>query len=70
MSNINRGVLLPLLSAIALFVKEAFGYEISTELIDMSANIILYLIMAAGLFMNFKNKKPEQKKEDVEEYYH
>ncbi|MDQ0062396.1 hypothetical protein J2T14_004596 [Paenibacillus harenae] len=69
MSNINKGILIPLLSAIALFVKEAFGYEISTELIDMSANIILYLIMAAGLFMNFKKKKDVQK-DDTEAYYH
>lgn len=71
MSNINKGILIPLLSAIALFIKEAFGYEISTEIIDMASNIILYLIMAAGLFMNFKKKKPPtQQNEDVEGYYH
>lgn len=71
MSNINKGILIPLLSAIALFIKEAFGYEVSTEIIDMASNIILYLIMAAGLFMNFKKKKPaSEEKEEVEGYYH
>lgn len=69
MSNINKGILIPLLSAIALFIKEAFGYEIPAEYIDMAANIILYLLMAAGLFMNFK-KKDAPKSEDKEAYYH
>lgn len=71
MSNINKGILVPLLSAIALFAKEAFGYEVPTETIDMAANIILYLVMAAGLFMNFKKKKPaEQQNEEMGKYYH
>lgn len=69
MSNINKGILIPLLSAIALFIKEAFGYEIEAEYIDMAANIILYVLMAAGLFMNFK-KKDAPKTEDKEAYYH
>lgn len=69
MSNINKGILLPLLSAIALFVKEAFGYEIEAEYIDMAANIILYLFMLIGIFMNFK-KKEAPKTEDKEAYYH
>lgn len=71
MSNINKGILIPLLSAIALFIKEAFGYEVSTEIIDMASNIILYLIMAAGLFMNFKKKKPaDEEDKEMGRYYH
>lgn len=72
MSNINKGILLPLLSAIALFVKQAFGYEIPEEYIDMGANIILYGIFFVGLFMNFKKKdKPaEELKQTGKEISH
>ena len=56
MKKINKALLLPLLSAIALFVKEAFGYNISDELVNTAADIILYLIMFAGLFIHPKKK--------------
>lgn len=63
MSNINKGILLPLLSALALFVKQVFGYEIADELINTIADVILFVLMMAGIFI-----KP--KKEKVEEFYH
>lgn len=69
MSNINKAILLPLLSAIALFAKQAYGYEVPDEWINMAADIILYLIMFAGLFIKPKKEK-EQPKEDNEAYYH
>lgn len=60
MSNINKNILLPLLSAIALFAKQAFGYEVSDEYINTAADIILYLIMFAGLFIKpKKDNMPE-----------
>lgn len=60
MKNINKGILLPLLSAIALFVKEAFGYEIPGEYIDMAANIILYAIFFVGIFIKPKKEKSNE----------
>ncbi|ANY67321.1 hypothetical protein BBD42_13180 [Paenibacillus sp. BIHB 4019] len=69
--KLNKNILIPLLSAIALFIKEAFGYTIPDEWIDMAANIVLYGVMFAGLFIN--HKKPAAKAEDdtsAEEQYH
>lgn len=56
MGNINKGILLPLLSAIALFVKSVWGYEIGDEQINMYADIILYVIMFIGLFVTPRKK--------------
>ncbi|MBB3131291.1 putative membrane protein [Paenibacillus rhizosphaerae] len=56
MKTINKAILLPLLSAIALFVKEAFGYEVSDEWVNAGADIILFLFMAAGIFMHPKKE--------------
>lgn len=64
MSNINRGILLPLLSAIALFVKQVWGFEINDEQINMYADIALYLIMFIGLFM--KPRKEKQKNVELD----
>lgn len=63
MKNVNKAILIPLLSAIALFVKQVWGYEILDEQISMYADIILYLIMFTGLFMK---PKKEGKPKDVE----
>jgi len=60
MSNINKGILLPLLSAIALFVKSVWGYEIGDEQINMYADLILYVIMFIGIFIKpKKDNMPE-----------
>lgn len=69
--KLNKNILIPLLSAIALFVKEAFGYTIPDEWIDMAANIVLYGVMFVGLFIT--PKKPAATKEEdtsAEEQYH
>lgn len=46
MSTINKAILIPLLSAIALFIKQSFGYEISEEWINVAADVILYIIFS------------------------
>lgn len=61
--NINRAILVPLLSAIALFVKESTGYEVSQDYIDTASNIILFVIMLVGIFM-----KPHKEKEPVDPF--
>lgn len=64
MSNINKALLVPLLSAISLFVKQAFGYEIPNEYVNIGADVILALITVIGLFMNPKKKKTEEVSND------
>lgn len=61
MSNINKKILLPLLSAIALFLKQVFGYEVTDEWINMGADIVLYAIFFIGLFMKPKKDKTKPK---------
>lgn len=65
MRNINKAVLLPLLSAIALFVKSVWGYEIGDEQINMYADLILYVIMFIGIFIKPKKEgKPKDEQLD------
>lgn len=52
--NINKAILLPLLAALATFIKQAFGYEISDELLNTIADLSLFLIMIIGLFITPK----------------
>lgn len=52
--NINKVILVPLLSAIALFVKQAFGYEVPDAWIDGAANVVMFLVMLLGLFLHPK----------------
>lgn len=63
MTNINKGILLPLMSAIAYFIKQAFGYEIPDETVNTYTEGVLLLLAFVGIFI-----KP--KKEKVEEFYH
>ncbi|WP_138752748.1 hypothetical protein [Paenibacillus sinopodophylli] len=68
MSNINKGILFPLLAAIASFIKSTFGYEIPDDTLNGAADLILLLIMVIGIFIKPKNEKPQQ--EEVDGYYH
>lgn len=64
MSNINKGTLLMLLSAIANFLKSTYGYEVPGDAqMDVYADLILWLLTFAGVVMNFTKKKqtPKQK---------
>ncbi|PZD95247.1 hypothetical protein DNH61_11855 [Paenibacillus sambharensis] len=64
MERINKGILLPLLAAIATFLKQAFGIEVPDEWLDATANLVLFAIMLLGIFMS--PKKP--KKKEVEQH--
>ena len=71
MGSINKKILLPLLSAIALFVKQAFGYEIPGEWLNVAADVILYIIMLIGIFIKPKTEKevePDVKTEAPSEF--
>lgn len=60
MTKINKALLLPLLAAIALFVKQVWGFPIEDEYIDLAAEVIMYIVMIVGIFMNPKKKKKEK----------
>lgn len=57
MSKINKAILIPFLSAIAIFIKQIWGFEVNDEQIDMVADVVLFSIMMSGLFMNPKRKE-------------
>lgn len=64
MSNISKKILVPLLAAIALFVEQVWGFPIEDEYIELAAEVIMYIIMIVGIFMNpKKNKKAKKQKE-------
>lgn len=52
--NINKAILLPLLAAIATFLKQAFGVEVPDETLNMIADISLFIVMVIGLFIKPK----------------
>lgn len=55
--KLNKAILLPLASAITGFIKESTGYEVPNEYVDLSINILLYLIIpVAGYFMHPRKK--------------
>lgn len=57
MSQINKAILLPLLTAIALFIKEAFGYDIPVEWINTTADVVMFIIMILGIFIHPKKQE-------------
>jgi uncharacterized membrane protein len=59
MGKINKAILLPLLAALGTFLKQAFGVEVTDDQLDMVANIVLFLLMLMGIFMN--PKKPQKR---------
>lgn len=62
--NINKVILLPIISAIALIIKQYSGYELTNEEINAYADIILFAISIAGIFIT--PTKKEGKPKDVE----
>lgn len=62
LKNINKAIIIPLLSAIAMFIKEVWGVEVPEDTINFAAEVILYAIFFLGIFMNPKKKeKPDLK---------
>lgn len=61
MRSINKAILVPLLAAIATFIKQAFGYEVPDEWINTGADIVLFLLMVVGLFISPKKSEPKKK---------
>lgn len=54
--QMNKAILIPLLSAIALFVKQAFNYDLPSEYVNIGADIILFAITILGTFLHPKKK--------------
>lgn len=54
MKNINKAILVPVITSVALGVKFFFGYEIPDAAVDLGADLIMGLISLIGIFMNPK----------------
>lgn len=54
MKEINKKILVPVLSATALVVKYMVGYEIPDAAIDLTSDLIMGGITLLGIFMNPK----------------
>lgn len=67
LKNINKVILVPFLSAIALFIKQVTGYEFPDEMIEGTANFIGFIVMFIGLFIR---PKKDSNTSNGEEYYH
>ena len=55
MKNINKKILVPIITAIALLVKYTIGYEIPDVAVDLAADLIMGAITLTGIFMNPNN---------------
>lgn len=53
----NKNIIMPILTGLALILKKAVGYEIGTEEIDVLADMILGIVTLAGVFMTPKVQK-------------
>lgn len=52
MGKFNKKLLLPILTVIALLVKQVFKIDIPDAAIDIFADVIMYLVALVGLFMH------------------
>ncbi len=50
----NKQLIAPIVALIVLFVKESFGVDVQSEVVDTVLNGILAVITLAGIFMNPK----------------
>jgi hypothetical protein len=53
----NKALLIPVISALAVVVKHATGYEVPGELTNAIADLTLAGIAIAGIFMKPKKEK-------------
>jgi hypothetical protein len=49
---INKAIIVPILTTVALLIKLATGYQIPQEAVDSAVDILLQLISLAGIFMH------------------
>ena len=66
MKQVNKAILVPVLSAVALLVKFVIGYEIPDVAVDLGSDIIMGIISLVGIFMN---PKKEAKANESTQYY-
>lgn len=56
MKTVNKAILVPVLSAVALLAKFVIGYEIPDVAVDLGADVIMGIISLIGIFMNPKKE--------------
>jgi uncharacterized membrane protein len=60
MKQVNKAILVPVLSATALLVKYVIGYEIPDAAVDLASDLIMGIIGLVGIFMNPKKQEVPQ----------
>lgn len=50
----NKTIILPMISALAIILKSVFHFEVGTEVQDAIANIILGILTVYGVIKNHK----------------
>ena len=55
--KLNKKILAPLLSAVLIFIKEAFGYQLPDGSADIATDLLLWTISSAGIFINPRKAK-------------
>ena len=55
MKNVNKKILVPIITAVAMLVKYTIGYEIPDVAVDLAADLIMGAITLVGIFMNPRN---------------
>lgn len=55
--KLNKKILVPVLSAILLFVKESTGYELPDGTSDLIADLLMLVVTSIGIPMSFKKHK-------------
>lgn len=52
MSKFNKKLLIPILTVVALLVKTVFKIDIPDAAIDIAADVVMYIIALAGMFIH------------------
>ena len=65
MKTINKKILVPIITSIALLAKYTLGYEIPDVAVDLTADLIMGAITLAGIFMHPMNPVEEEAPQNV-----
>lgn len=56
MKDLNKKIIVPIITAIALLIKYTMGFEIPDVAVDLAADLIMGGITLVGIFMNPKKE--------------
>lgn len=65
----NKQLIIPILTLIALLIKTVFKIDIPDAAIDLSADIIMYAVSLAGLFIHPRVEQQQKEVKTDEQNY-